>query len=64
MLLKNNKIYQRFKIFIHWLLISHFGATSYCKHQPSCSEYFAAQTRDRGIIKGGFKGLIRILTCI
>ncbi len=34
-----------------------------CKFYPTCSEYMYQAIEKYGIIKGGIKGLIRILKC-
>jgi putative membrane protein insertion efficiency factor len=35
----------------------------YCKFEPHCSEYTYQAVEKYGLIKGGFKGLYRILRC-
>jgi putative component of membrane protein insertase Oxa1/YidC/SpoIIIJ protein YidD len=59
-----SKIYERLKVAKHLFLISNFGVTSYCKHQPSCSHYTYQKIKQEGLLVGGLKGLKRILTCI
>ena len=34
-----------------------------CRYHPSCSEYFIQAVRKHGPIKGGAKGLWRLLRC-
>lgn len=40
-----------------------FGVTIHCKHTPTCGTYFFKAMSSEGIIKGGLKGLRRVLTC-
>jgi uncharacterized protein len=39
------------------------GLPKSCRFWPSCSEYFYQAVKDRGAIKGFFKGTKRILKC-
>lgn len=34
-----------------------------CRYSPSCSEYTKQAVEKYGILKGGYKGLLRILRC-
>ncbi len=36
---------------------------SVCRYSPSCSEYMLGSVKEFGLIKGGAKGLYRILRC-
>lgn len=42
-------------------LISKFGY--HCRYYPTCSEYTKQAIKKYGIVKGGFKGIKRILKC-
>ncbi len=57
------KIYALFRGIKHSLLITFFGYSSVCRHQPSCSEYMVTQIKEHGTILGFSKGCIRILRC-
>jgi putative component of membrane protein insertase Oxa1/YidC/SpoIIIJ protein YidD len=57
------KIYDLARIFKHSLFVSVFGFTTYCKHSPSCSQYTTEEIRQSGFLKGGVKGIKRILKC-
>lgn len=37
--------------------------TGYCKFEPHCSEYVYQAVDKYGLVKGGFKGLYRVLRC-
>jgi len=54
LVLKSIKLYQ---IFISPILGNH------CRFYPSCSRYSYLSIEKYGIIKGGWKGLKRILRC-
>ncbi len=55
--------YQLLAEFKHTLLVSVFGYSSYCKHQPSCSQYMLYQLKKDDTIRGLWRGMKRILTC-
>lgn len=56
-------IYKSLGMFKHTVLISVFGFSSHCKHQPTCSEYFYQQINNRGTIGELLSAFKRILTC-
>ncbi len=35
-----------------------------CRHCPTCSQYAYQSIKEYGILKGGWRGLKRIFTCI
>lgn len=39
------------------------GLGKHCKYYPTCSEYTKQAVDKYGIIKGNFKGFIRIIKC-
>lgn len=43
--------------------ISPLKITSCCRFYPSCSQYAIDSINKYGIIKGGFKSVLRILKC-
>ncbi|MBP7700893.1 membrane protein insertion efficiency factor YidD [Candidatus Woesebacteria bacterium] len=45
------------------LLRSVFGVVIHCKHSPTCGTYAFRQIQKRGIFIGGFRGLLRVITC-
>ncbi len=57
------KFYQAFKDFLNRLLITVFGFAFVCKHSPSCSQYALAQIEERGVVRGLYSGLKRVLSC-
>ena len=38
-------------------------SNGYCRFDPTCSEYTYQAIEKYGLLKGGFKGIIRILRC-
>ncbi len=56
-------LYRLLANFKHTVLVSVFGYSSYCQHQPSCSQYMLYQVKKDGTIRGLWRGLKRILTC-
>lgn len=40
-----------------------FGFGSFCRFNPSCSEYAKVSIAKDGLIKGGKKAVLRILSC-
>lgn len=34
-----------------------------CRYYPTCSEYFAEAVRRKGVLRGGLKGIGRLLRC-
>ena len=61
--LKIIRLYQ--KNYFWQKLFNHvfFLTDSFCRFQPTCSEYNYQAIEKYGIIKGGFLGLQRILKC-
>jgi putative component of membrane protein insertase Oxa1/YidC/SpoIIIJ protein YidD len=57
------KIYQLLGLAKHQILITTFGYSSYCKHTPTCSRYWADQIKLHGTIVGSWRGFQRWLTC-
>lgn len=55
--------YQVVRSIRYSVLHSVFGMTIHCKHTPTCGTYLFKSMESEGIIKGGFKGLKRVLTC-
>ncbi|MBD3250833.1 MAG: membrane protein insertion efficiency factor YidD [Candidatus Pacebacteria bacterium] len=45
------------------LLMSQFGVVSQCKHEPDCSSYWLEQTKQKGWLKGSWRGIMRFLSC-
>lgn len=43
--------------------ISRFYPGGYCKYTPNCSEYCKLSIIKHGTIKGGLKGLYRLVRC-
>jgi len=35
----------------------------HCRFEPSCSAYFIEAVRKYGAVRGGFRGLLRLLRC-
>lgn len=56
------KIYQKTLSFDHGIF-KVFFPHGFCRFRPTCSEYAISAIEKRGIIKGGFKALWRILRC-
>ena len=56
------KIYQKTLSFDHgfFKFLYPYG---YCRFTPSCSEYAIRALEKYGIIKGGYKAILRILRC-
>ncbi|PIR61602.1 MAG: membrane protein insertion efficiency factor YidD [Candidatus Pacebacteria bacterium CG_4_10_14_0_8_um_filter_43_12] len=56
-------IYRFTQSFRHLLILSGFGTISYCKHTPTCSQYYLKTIQTEGCIKGLVKGTWRLLRC-
>ena len=56
-------IYQRYISPRKGLLGLLFGGESWCRYQPSCSEYTRIAVSQYGIGKGLWLGLLRIIRC-
>ncbi len=56
-------VYKTLGIAKHTLLVSVFGFSSHCKHQPTCSEYFYQQINQHGTIGGLLPAFKRLITC-
>lgn len=56
-------VYKALGAFKHTILISIFGISSRCKHQPTCSQYFYQQLAEHGTIDGLWAATKRLLTC-
>jgi putative membrane protein insertion efficiency factor len=48
------KIYQKIVTFL---------GIKVCRFYPSCSEYMIQSIEKKGLLKGGFQGLLRIFRC-
>ena len=44
-------------------LLSKVGVPRLCRFEPSCSDYAIESIRKYGIIRGGLKGLSRVIRC-
>jgi putative component of membrane protein insertase Oxa1/YidC/SpoIIIJ protein YidD len=55
--------YKVISFYKHLFLKSNLGVSTYCKHQPRCSQYFFEKLEQEGLIKAIAKGTVRILTC-
>ncbi|MCA9368706.1 membrane protein insertion efficiency factor YidD [Candidatus Woesebacteria bacterium] len=56
-------IYQVLRSVRYSLLHTVFGMTIHCKHTPTCGTYLFRAMKSEGILKGGLKGLRRVLVC-
>lgn len=56
-------IFSLFRSFRHAIILSGFGAVSYCKHSPTCGDYFIQTVNKQGVLSGFRKGLVRVLRC-
>ncbi len=56
------RIYQKTLSFDHGFL-KIFFPNGYCRFYPTCSEYAIRAIEKYGVIKGGFKGLWRVIRC-
>ncbi|PIR58999.1 MAG: hypothetical protein COU69_02565 [Candidatus Pacebacteria bacterium CG10_big_fil_rev_8_21_14_0_10_56_10] len=45
------------------LLVSVFGVSYHCRHQPSCSVYVRRQIEQNGTIVGLWRGCVRVFSC-
>lgn len=62
------KIFLILSVIIYQKIISVFlknilGAGSFCRFTPSCSEYAKRSMDEYGVLKGGYKSILRILHC-
>lgn len=58
------RFYQKFlSPLLHGALASVTGTVHACRFEPTCSEYFRQSSLKYGIIRGGFKGLVRLVRC-
>ena len=48
---------------IYQLILSPMLGNNKCRFYPTCSNYFIESVKKKGIIRGSFAGLIRILKC-
>ncbi|MEN8253559.1 MAG: membrane protein insertion efficiency factor YidD, partial [Patescibacteria group bacterium] len=55
--------YQKLKNGINLILLSLFGVAFSCRQNPSCSQYLIKKIKERGILLGVKKGLIRAINC-
>jgi putative component of membrane protein insertase Oxa1/YidC/SpoIIIJ protein YidD len=56
-------IYQGLRSFRYILLYSFFGQVTHCKHSESCGSYFFRQLREKGMVLGSVKGILRVAQC-
>ncbi len=61
-ILKLIRIYQSTLSLDHGPLSKHVPG-GFCKFQPSCSQYAYESIEKYGLIRGGFKGVWRIIRC-
>ncbi|MDD4995129.1 MAG: membrane protein insertion efficiency factor YidD [Patescibacteria group bacterium] len=54
--------YQKTLSFDHGIFRFMFPG-GYCRFQPTCSDYTYESIKKYGIIRGGFKGLWRVMRC-
>ena len=45
------------------VILLNLGLKGNCRFSPTCSEYAKISISQKGIIKGGYQSLIRILKC-
>ncbi|HCC84552.1 MAG TPA: hypothetical protein DEP87_02625 [Candidatus Pacebacteria bacterium] len=57
------KIYRWLWLIKHQILVSGFGFSSYCKHSPTCSEFWLLEVKSHGTIAGSWRGFLRLLSC-
>ncbi len=57
------RFYQAVEPFKRRILLTVFGFTTECKHQPTCSKYAEKQITEHGTIVGSAKALGRLLSC-
>lgn len=62
-LLKAIRFYQKYLSFDNGILKFLFLTDKACRFYPTCSEYAYQAIMKYGIIRGGWKGLKRILRC-
>ena len=61
-----NKIIKKLLIFfvrLYQILISPFISYNACRFHPSCSQYMVESIENKGVIKGLFSGIWRLLRC-
>lgn len=56
------KLYQATLSFDHGIPRMFFPG-GYCKFQPTCSDYAYMAIEKYGVIRGGFKGMWRVMRC-
>ena len=52
-----------YQVFISIVVKQLFGIPMFCRFRPTCSAYMSQQILTYGILKGGYLGLRRILSC-
>lgn len=62
-ILKAIRFYQKYLSFDNGILKFLFLTDKACRFSPTCSEYTYQAINKYGIIRGGWKGLKRILRC-
>lgn len=60
--LKSIRLYQKTLSFDHGMM-KHIFPNGFCRFYPSCSEYTHQAINKYGLIKGGAKGVWRIMRC-
>jgi uncharacterized protein len=60
--LKMIRLYQKTLSFDHGPMKEMFPG-GYCRYNPTCSEYTYQAIKKQGLIRGGFKGVWRIMRC-
>ncbi len=56
------RLYQKTLSFDHGIVGKVFGER-FCRFYPSCSEYTYQAVLKYGVVRGGFKGVRRVLRC-
>ncbi|MFA6090873.1 MAG: membrane protein insertion efficiency factor YidD [Candidatus Gracilibacteria bacterium] len=56
-------LYQRYLSPDHSIWARALNRPPYCKHIPSCSDYMVESIEKKGVVRGIFKGIWRILRC-
>ncbi len=60
---KSIKLTLIFCIKIYQFLLSPFIAKNACRFYPTCSQYMIDSLKERGIVKGLYLGIWRLLRC-
>lgn len=52
-----------YKVIVSPLLHQFLGVKHACRYSPTCSEFAIIHIKKDGVVKGGFKSLLRLLYC-